>query len=112
MPTFKQTTLPLMLSALFFAACGDKSETPAESSVSTPSSVKEAKMPDAPAESIEYVLHSMADGNGAVLWQAMPASYQSELNSIAQLAGAKIDAEIYDQVFATFTKLSEVLDKQ
>lgn len=89
--------LPLLAGALIFTASA---------------SSKTVEIPDGPAEAIKFIMTEMADGNGGVLWQAMPASYQSDVNSIAQLAGTKIDAEIYDKVFATLNRVSTVLDKQ
>lgn len=108
MQPLKQLTLPLLAGALFFTACGDKSETPSESA----SAAKEVEIPDTPDAAIQHVLHALADGNGVVIWEAMPASYQSDLTAIAQLAGNKIDAEIYDKIFTTLGRVSIVFDKQ
>lgn len=104
----KLLALPLLAGALCFSACGKKSDAPGESSAKA----EEVKIPDAPDAAIQFVLGEVAKGNGAVLWQAMPASYQNDVNSIAQLAGTKIDAEIYDKIFTTVSRVATVLDKQ
>lgn len=95
------SALLLLAGALSFSACGKQSDSAAE-----------AKIPESADGSIQFVARELAQGNGAVLWQAMPASYQNDVNSIAQLAGTKLDAEIYDKVFATLNRVVAVLDKQ
>jgi hypothetical protein len=42
----------------------------------------------------------------------MPTSYQTDINAIAQLAGSKVDPEIYDKSFGLFGRFAEVADKQ
>ena len=44
------------------------------------------------------------------LWQAVPASYRTDLNALTQLAGNKIDAELYDQVFGMVGRLESLID--
>lgn len=106
--SLKLLVLPALAATLIFSACGKKSESPEESTTA----VEQFTYPDAPAEAIKMVLGEVAKGNGGVLWQAMPASYQNDVNAIAQLAGTKIDPEIYDKVFATVGRIGAVLDKQ
>lgn len=96
------------LSALFFAACGQQSADPA----ADPAANSGVAIPDEPAAAIETIAKELAAGNGDVLWQAMPATYQTDVNAIAQLAGLKVDAEVYDQSFALLGRLAEVADKQ
>ncbi len=91
--------------ALFFTACADKAE-------SGETSKQEVSIPEAPDAAIELIATELADGNGGILWKAMPSSYQTDVNSIAQLAGAKIDAEIYNKSFGLVGRLAEVADKQ
>jgi hypothetical protein len=107
-PSYKIVALTLLAGALSFTACGEKTDSAAESTAAA----EEVKIPESPDGAVQFIAHELAKGNGAVLWQAMPASYQNDVNSIAQLAGAKIDAEIYDKVFATVNRAVAVLDKQ
>lgn len=97
--------LPLAaLSAMLFTACGGSEDS---SSTST-----EAQIPDAPDAAIETIAKEVMDGNGGILWKAMPASYQADVDSIAQLAGTKVDAELYNKSFGLVGRLAEVADKQ
>ncbi len=107
-PAFKIFALSLLASAACFSACGKKSDGTTGATANSDS----GSLPAAPAEAMQYIAHKLAEADGAVLWQAMPGSYQSDVNSIAQLAGSKVDAEIYDKVFATVGRLVTVLDKQ
>ncbi len=83
------------LGVIFLTACGSK---PA--------------IPDAPDAAVETIAKELAQGNGGILWQAMPASYQVDVNSIAQLAGNKVDPELYDKSFGLLSRIAEVVDKQ
>ncbi|MGZ0708132.1 hypothetical protein ACWPKO_07315 [Coraliomargarita sp. W4R53] len=85
------------LSAFIFTACGASSE---------------VTIPEAPDAAIETIAQELSDGNGGILWEAMPASYQVDVNAIAQLAGTKIDTEIYDKGFGLLNRLADVASKQ
>lgn len=100
----KKVTLGLAASALLFTACGKKSEEAA-----APAGVT---IPDAPDAAIQTVITEFAKGNGGIIWQAMPASYQADVSDLLHLAGSKIDPEMYDKSFATITRLAEVVDQQ
>jgi hypothetical protein len=103
MKTFTKILLPsVALSALLLTACGGNEE----------AAPAEVRIPDAPDAAIETIARELVDGNGGILWKAMPASYQSDVNSIAQLAGSKIDAELYNKSFAMIGRLADVADKQ
>ncbi len=89
------------LCALFMAACGGSDKAPAEVTI-----------PDAPDAAITTIGEQLAEGNGGILWKAMPASYQTDVNSIVQLASSKVDAELYNKSFALIDRLADVADKQ
>ena len=93
----KNAVLGLTASALFFTACAKES--------------KEA-IPAAPDAAIQTVITEFAQGNGGILWEAMPATYQSDVTTLVKLAGTKVDAEVYDKSFATIGRLAEVVDQQ
>jgi len=97
----KKIALGLTAGALLLTGCGKKAEEAATVTI-----------PDAPDNAIQTVITEFAKGNGGILWQAMPASYQSDVNTLAQLAGSKIDPELYDSSFATIARLAEVIDQQ
>ncbi|MEO0510621.1 MAG: hypothetical protein AAF065_12260 [Verrucomicrobiota bacterium] len=104
---YQLAVFPLMAAVFISTACGKKS-----SDEALPAAVEEVDIPETPAAAIQSIVREVASGNGSVLWQAMPASYQDDVNQVAQLAGEKIDSEIYDRVFSTVGRVSQVADKQ
>ena len=99
--SFRITPALLLTAAVSFIGCGPQADSAAA-----------GDMPESPDAAIQYVAGELAKGNGTVLWQAMPASYQQDVNAIARLAGTKLDAEIYDHTFATLARAAAVLDQQ
>jgi hypothetical protein len=98
----------LAAAGLVFSGCGQGSD---DENGSSGSSV-ESSLSGSPDQAIQTVIHALGDGEGAILWQAMPSSYQSDVTEIVQLAGNKLDAEVYDKVFAVLGKTMSVADKQ
>ena len=88
------------LVALFFTAC--------DAGVSS----TEYTLPDEPSAAMQTIADEMLAGNCSILWHAMPASFQIDVNAIAQLLGAKVDPEIYDKSFGLIGRFAEVADKQ
>ena len=98
----KFAALGLLSSALLFTACAEPGEVaPAEEA-----------LPQAPDAAIQTVIREFAQGDGGILWQAMPASYQRDVNALVQLAGSKVDAELYDRSSALLARLGDVAQKQ
>ena len=96
----KKVTLGIAASVLLLTGCGKKSEE------------AEVTIPDAPDAAIQTVITEFAKGNGGIIWQAMPTSYQTDVSDLLHLAGSKIDPELYDKSFATIARLAEVIDQQ
>jgi hypothetical protein len=69
-------------------------------------------IPEEPSAAIQTIADEMLVGNCSILWHAMPSSYQTDVNAIAKLAGAKVDPEIYDKSFGLFGRFAEVANKQ
>ena len=86
--------------AVLFTACG--------AGISS----TEVTIPDEPSAAMQTIADEVIAGNCSILWHAMPTSYQTDINAIAQLAGSKVDPEIYDKSFGLFGRLAEVADKQ
>lgn len=107
--TIYTLSLGLAAGALFFTGCGQSAD---DTSSSASSKSAEVKIPDAPDAAMKVIVSELAKSNGGILWQAMPASYQSDINQIVQLAGTKIDAELYDQTFALLGRLGQIAGKQ
>ncbi len=98
----------LAFAGLVLSGCGQGSD----DGGGTSGSSVESALSGSPDQAIQTVIHSLGAGEGVVLWQAMPGSYQNDVTEIVQLAGGKLDAEIYDQAFAVFGKTMSVADKQ
>jgi len=96
----KKVTLGIAASVLLLTGCGKKSEE------------AEVTIPDAPDAAIQTVITEFAKGNGGIIWQAMPTSYQTDVSDLLHLTGSKIDPELYDKSFATIALLAEVIDQQ
>lgn len=94
----KTVTLGLVASSLLFSACGNKHEAPI--------------FPEEPDAGVTMVLNAVAAGNGSVLWDALPATYQSDVNTLAQLMGSRLDAQVYDKSFVLLGQLAAVLEQQ
>lgn len=86
--------LALLLSSLVAAGCGGTS------------------VPDSPDGMILTVAEELANNNPAVLWDAMPAGYQSDIETIIHDAAATMDAEVYDKVFVIANKVVDVLKEK
>ncbi len=100
-PNSKALALGLTASVLLLTGCGKKAE---EATAVT--------IPDAPDAAIQTVITEFAKGNGGIIWQAMPTSYQTDVSDLLHLTGSKIDPELYDKSFATIALLAEVIDQQ
>ena len=96
-----KTILPsAAMLAILFTACG--------AGISS----TEVTIPDEPSAAMQTIADEVIAGNCSILWHAMPTSYQTDINAIAQLAGSKVDPEIYDKSFGLFGRFAEVADKQ
>lgn len=96
---------------LFTTACGPKGQ-PAEDS-SEASTPKTVTIPDGPDAAIATIIQEVSKANGGILWQAMPDAYQADLTEVVQLAGSKVDAEVYDKVASVVSRLGGIArDKQ
>lgn len=100
-------------SALFFTACGGSDTSTEDAAASAPQEQPaELAIPADPAAAMEAIAKGLASGNGGILWKAMPASYQGDVNELAKLAATKVDAEIYNKSFFFIGRLAEVANKQ
>jgi len=89
---------------LVLTACGDGGDTSSGSGKAT--------IPDEPDAAIQTIMREIGGGNTAILWEAMPAGYRTDINDIAQLAGTKIDPELYDKTFDLIGRIGGVVSKQ
>jgi hypothetical protein len=65
-----------------------------------------------PAETVEHVAHGLADGDLTVAWEALPASYQRDLNGLSHDFAAAVDADLWNRTFAVLSKLTRLLKEK
>jgi hypothetical protein len=106
--SFKRLFPCAAVCAFLMTACSGSKKTTAEITEEP----TEVSIPDAPDAAIEMIAKQLADGNAGILWKAMPASYQVDLNGIAHLASNKVDPEIYNKSFSLIGRLADVADRQ
>ncbi len=114
MKQFKRFLLPIAvgtmsLGAIIFTGCGQSSDS---NDASASPGASEAELSGSPEVAVQAIAHALGEGEGGVLWQAMPASYQSDVTEVVRLAGTKLDAEIYDKIFAMLDRTVNVADQQ
>ncbi|MEM7790459.1 MAG: hypothetical protein AAF546_03570 [Verrucomicrobiota bacterium] len=102
----------LSLGLLLITSCGKQSEAETASEPTTPEAETPKAYPDTPEAAIKMIAGEISKGDMGVIWEAMPATYQSDVNEIVALASTKLDPEIYDKTFTFFDRLADVADKQ
>jgi hypothetical protein len=100
----KFCSFTLASSLFIFTACGNQSNEGKDAS--------EVIIPDAPDAAIKTILTEFGKGDAGILWDAMPESYQLDIDTLAKLAGEKADPEVYNKSFQLVDKLAGVLSKQ
>ncbi len=58
---------------------------------------------------VEAVLSELAAGRPGVVWDALPKTYQSDLNGLVHALAEQVDGETYDAAFALARRLAGVL---
>ncbi len=89
----KKALLLAMLMGLLLGGCGK--DTP--------------KAPETPSSAIQAITQGLNEGKPAVVWEAMPASYQTDVTGLAHEFATNMDAEIYDKAFGILGKVTNVL---
>ncbi len=67
------------------------------------------KTPKTPSSAIQAITQGLNEGKPAVVWEAMPASYQTDVTGLAHEFATNMDAEIYDKAFGMLGKVTNVL---
>ena len=67
---------------------------------------------DDPGVAIQSLINVTNTGDMGAVWEALPASYQKDINEVVHLAAEKMDKEIYDKIFVLLAKGIDVIKKQ
>lgn len=67
------------------------------------------EIPDTAEGAVNAVIQAMAEGNPRGYWDAMPASYQNEVNSIVRESADVVDPMMWDKGFQLTTRVTAVL---
>jgi hypothetical protein len=65
-----------------------------------------------PAASFNQLMAELAEGNVGATWNAVPASWQNELNDLLRLVGEKMPAATWDKSFGLIKRIGKVLDSK
>ncbi len=66
-------------------------------------------LPDSPDGTVKAVFQGLADQHPEILWQALPASYQKDINELTHAFANKMDPEIWNAAFGLGSKTAKVL---
>ncbi len=88
--------------------------TPSPSSSSLSSSSSSSAVVEFPGNSsakefLDMVFGELQKKNYIVVWDAMPESYQSDINQLSKMAGEKIDPAIFKQIKQSVTTVTKML---
>jgi hypothetical protein len=84
--------VPAILAGSFLVACGSGNS-----------------VPDTPDGAAKAVFEGIGNNKPGVVWQAMPASYQQDVNGLVHALAGKLDEELYDQAMKVAGKVNGIL---
>ncbi len=97
MTTKKYPTALFILAFAMIAACGGQAIATAD------------QIPSSPDGAVRFVAEKVADGHPEVVWEALPKSYQTDINDLTHLFATKVDKEVWDKSFSVLRKTTVVL---
>lgn len=68
--------------------------------------------PTSPDGTVEVIAANLADNHPEILWEALPASYRTDINELTALFAAKMDPQIYDRAMAIALNFVTVLQSK
>jgi hypothetical protein len=72
-------------------------------------------LPDVPDDAkgtAEAIIHNLVENKPGILWSAMPASYQKDINDIIRSSTATIDQNVYDKTLGLVRKANKILKEK
>ena len=97
MNTKKFSTVLSILALAIIAACGGQAVATAD------------QIPSSPDGTVRFVAEKIADGHPEVAWEALPQTYQKDINDLTHLFATKVDKEVWDKSFVVLRKAAVVL---
>ena len=76
------------------------------------SSCAAAGLPQSPDGAVHNVVRGLAANHPEVMWQALPASYQSDINGLVRDFADQMDPEVWNRSFGVFSKATQVLSEK
>lgn len=92
-------TITLLALALGATACSGKT-------------TDEPAVAATPEQAITRIANGLADASPQVIWQALPASYQQDVENLLHEAAGEMDRELWGKTFSVLGKLSRVLSEK
>ncbi len=89
-----------ILAFAIVAACGGQAVATAD------------QIPSSPDGTVRFVAEKVADGHPEVVWEALPKTYQADINELTHLFATKVDKDVWDKSFAVLRKTAVVLQDQ
>ncbi len=86
-----------ILALAIVAACGGQTVATAD------------QIPSSPDGTVRFVAEKVADGHPEVVWEALPKTYQTDINELTHLFATKVDGEVWDKSFGLLRKAAVVL---
>lgn len=114
-------TIGLMVCTAFVIGCSNATEETDQANLTaenekvddSSSSTKTEEAPTAdmsqPDVAIQAMFNELASGKPQAFWNAMPASYQADVNGLVQEFAGKMDPEIWGQTVGVIKQLATVL---
>jgi hypothetical protein len=65
-----------------------------------------------PDETVEHVAQGLAEGHPAVMWRALPASYQEDVTGLVHRFAEKMDRDLWNETFGVVAKLTRLLEEK
>ena len=90
----------LMLPVVMISGCGDSG---------TPES---PEAPETAQATLERLVSETKKGNAAVVWETLPATYQTDVNQLVQGFGNNMDQKSWNAIIDIVKQVHELLDKQ
>lgn len=94
----------------FLNGCGgDKQESPKPDGPSGSGVQSSSGVPETADAAVMQVVRGLQQDNARAVWEFLPKSYQSDVNSLVSEFGTAVDAELWDHGFGLLNKLVKIL---